>query len=117
MIRFLSKAAASFVMTDPVAEQVFKALHLELQVPGVWTVDRLEEIAARLEEALQSAKEQDRTAELSLQRAREAALARGEMDDLIPRDLPIGLSRRLVPVLQMVRRAQTEGQPVVWEQA
>ncbi|MFZ9733733.1 MAG: DUF1840 family protein [Burkholderiaceae bacterium] len=117
MIRFLSKAAASFVMTDPVASQVFQALGEELQIPGIWPVERLPVISQKLAEALVAAKEQDARAERALHEAREKAAAAGETDDLLPRELPVGLSRRLVPVLHMVKRAQADSEPVVWERA
>lgn len=117
MIRFLSKASASFVMTDPVAEQVFEALGEAYRVPGIWPAERLSSVLDRLSEVLEAAKARDAQAERALQDARDRAAASGETDDLLPRELPVGLSRRLVPVLQMVRRAQAEGEPVVWEKA
>lgn len=117
MIRFLSKASASFVMTNPVAEQVFEALGETFRVPGIWPVDRLASVLGSLSQVLEVAKAQDAQAERALQDARDRAAATGETDDLLPRELPVGLSRRLVPVIQMVRRAQAEGEPVVWEQA
>lgn len=115
MIRFLSKAAASFVMTDLVAEQVFKALKEEFHAPGIWTVDRLPILQAELEALLQSSKDQDARAEKAFALARETAQAEGRLDDLASQEFPVGLSRRLVPVLQMVRLARTEGEPIVWE--
>ena len=117
MIRFLSKAAASFVMTDPVAKQVFDALKQEFHAPGIWTVDRLPGLQAELEALLLSSKEQDARAERALAQAREQAQAEGRLDDLLSQEFPVGLSRRLVPVLQMVRLARAEGEPVVWERA
>jgi hypothetical protein len=117
MIRFLSKAAASFVMTDPVAEQVFMALNQEFHAPGIWTVDRLPALQTELEALLQSSKDQDARAERALAQATERAQAEGRLDDLSSQELPVGLSRRLVPVLQMVRLARAEGEPVVWERA
>jgi len=115
MIRFLSKAAASFVMTDPVAEQVFKALKQEFHAPGIWTADRLPTLQAELEALLQSSKDQDARTEKALIEAREQAHAEGRLDDFSSQEFPVGLSRRLVPVLQMVRLARAEGEPVVWE--
>jgi hypothetical protein len=117
MIRFLSKAAASFVMTDPVAEQVFKALGQELRSPGIWTSERLASIEQQLEEVMQRAKEQDARVEQSFQDARDKAQATGEVDDLLHREVPVGLSRRLVPVLHIVRRARAQSEPVIWERA
>ncbi|MFM1881225.1 MAG: hypothetical protein RLZZ344_1459 [Pseudomonadota bacterium] len=117
MIRFLSKAAASFVMTDVVAEQVFKAVRQEFHSPGVWTVERLPTLQIALEAALQASKESDARAERAIEQARNQAIAEGQLDILAAQELPVGLSRRLVPVLQMVRVALAEGEPIVWERA
>jgi hypothetical protein len=104
-------------MTDSVAEQVFEALGESFRVPGIWPAERLAPVLDRLSDVLEAAKAQDAQAERALQDARDRATATGETDDLLPRELPVGLSRRLVPVIQMVKRAQAEGEPVVWEKA
>ncbi|NDF03626.1 MAG: DUF1840 domain-containing protein [Betaproteobacteria bacterium] len=109
MIQFMSKAAASFIMTDEVARAVFGAAGQEASDRGIWILERLPEILGRLEEAsqrsqiAQRAKAQDGDQEED-DRAWGSSSGRG-----------VALHQRLAPVLEMVRRAQAEGQPVVWD--
>ncbi len=107
MIRFMSKAAASFVMTEEVAQQVFKALGGDGHVPGIWVVERLPEVIAAAQAAKAAAKQQDAQTEAQLEAGLEALQSKGAR--------PVGLSRRLVPVLEMLERARAAGEPVVWE--
>ena len=115
MIRFMSKAAASFVMTEEVAQQVFKALGEDGHVPGIWVVDRLPEVIAAAQAAKAEAKQQDAQTEAQLEAGLEALQSKGALPDAALGARPVGLSRRLVPVLEMLERARVAGEPVVWE--
>lgn len=118
MIRFMSKAAASFVMTEDVAQQVFKALGEDGHVPGIWVVERLPDVIAQAQSARLVARQRDAQAEAQLQASLEAIESSGGLPEAAqadPQNWPVGLSRRLVPVLEMLERAQAAAQPVVWE--
>ena len=51
MIRFMSKAAASFVMLDATAKDVLKAAGFDWANQGIWRVERLDEVIAKLQQA------------------------------------------------------------------
>ena len=61
------------------------------------------------------AKQQDAQTEAQLEANFEALRASGAMPDASLGARPVGLSRRLVPVLEMLERARAAGEPVVWE--
>ena len=115
MIRFMSKAAASFVMTEEVAQQVFKALGEDGHVPGIWVVERLPALIAAGQAAKAAAKQQDAQTEAQLEAGLEALQSKGALPDAALGARPVGLSRRLVPVLELLERARAAGEPVVWE--
>lgn len=121
MIRFMSKAAASFVMTEDVAQQVLKALGEDGHVPGIWVVERLPDVIAQAQSARLVARQRDAQTEAQLQAGIEALKSRGGLpevakaDQTDEREWPVGLSRRLVPVLEMLERARAAAEPVVWE--
>lgn len=121
MIRFMSKAAASFVMTEDVAQQVLKALGEDGHVPGIWVVERLPDVIAQAQSARLVARQRDAQTEAQLQAGIEALKSRGglpesaQADQTDEREWPVGLSRRLVPVLEMLERARAAAEPVVWE--
>lgn len=127
MIRFMSKAAASFVMTEDVAQQVLKALGEDGHVPGIWVVERLPDVIAQAQSARLVARQRDAQTEAQLQAGIEAFKSRGGLpesaqaaqaakaDQTDEREWPVGLSRRLVPVLEMLERARAAAEPVVWE--
>ena len=114
----MSKAAASFVMTEEVAQQVFKALGEDGHVPGILVVERLPDVIAQAQSARLVARQRDAQAEAQLQASLEAIESSGGLSEAAqadPQNWPVGLSRRLVPVLEMLERAQAAAQPVVWE--
>lgn len=95
MVTFMSKSAASFIMTDGVARSVIEASGSEWSDQGIWRVERLPEVLATLEHR----------AEQSRQEERDGGLAPGA----------IAFYQRLAPVMEMLRLALADQKPVVWE--
>lgn len=121
MVRWMSQASASFVMLDDAATAVMKALGQELTPQGVWTVEQIPGVLARLEaalhEAAEAAREADRRTQAALDQAVQAAAGDTQALETIQqlRRPPVGLHQRLVPVKEMLRRALEAEKPVVWE--
>ncbi|MEY3572815.1 MAG: DUF1840 family protein [Burkholderiaceae bacterium] len=97
MVTFMSKSAASFIMTDAVARSVIEASGSDWSDQGIWRVERLQEVQAILEQR----------AEQSRQEEHQNGLAPGA----------IAFYQRLAPVLEMLRAAQADQKPVVWERS
>jgi hypothetical protein len=97
MVTFMSKSAASFIMTDSVARSVIEASGSDWSDQGIWRVERLEQVLHTLEQR----------AEQSRQEERQDGLAPGA----------IAFYQRLAPVLEMLRAAQADQKPVVWERS
>jgi hypothetical protein len=107
IIEFKSQAAASFFMTEPVAQMVFRAIGQELTPQGIFTKEQVPEVRARLARAIAQTRPQDRQA---IDR-HEDALREGET---VSEELPIGLSQRAFPLLDMLLAAEKEQAAVVW---
>jgi hypothetical protein len=107
IIEFKSKAAGSFFMTEPVAQMVFSAIGVELTPKGLFTEEQVPVIRARLAAAIQSTRAQDRDAlNLYDETQRESAAPASE--------LPVGLSQRAFPLLDMLAQAEQKKVSVVW---
>ena len=117
MIRFMSKAAASFIMTESVAKDVFAALGEDYRVPGIWIVDRLPALIERSQQAMAASKEREAKAERAIEDLMDAAQGDSLTQQQLATQIGVGLSRRLVPVLEMMRRAKAQAEPIVWERA
>ena len=117
VIRFMSKAAASFIMTESVAKDVFAALGEDYRVPGIWIVDRLPDLIERSQQAMAASKEREAKAERAIEDLMDAAQGDSLTQQKLASQIGVGLSRRLVPVLEMMKRAQEQAEPIVWEQA
>jgi len=111
MIRFMSKAAASFVMLDANAKEVLSAAGSDWSEQGIWRVEKLDEIIQRLQQA------HDQSAALAKHQDQVHALADRD-DERVEAAQPasVGFYRRLYPVLDMLRAAKAADEPVVWEQ-
>lgn len=108
MIRFMSKAAASFIMFDDHAKAVLEAAGDDWAYPGIWRVERLAEILQTLT-AVSAASAQ------RAQQAERAAWTQAIEDGAEPGAFPVGFHQRLMPVLEMLQAAQAASQPIVWE--
>jgi hypothetical protein len=107
IIEFKSKAAGSFFMTEPVAQMVFAAIGIELTPQGIFTQEQVPVIRSKLAAAIQSTRAQDRDA---LNRFDEA-----QRESMSPAsELPVGLSQRAFPLLDMLAQAEKKKAAVVW---
>jgi hypothetical protein len=111
MIRFMSKASASFVMLDATAKEVLKAAGFDWSNQGIWRVERLDEVMHKLQLA------HDRSAEQAQNREQAQALADASADasDVEAQPMSVGFHKRLYPVLEMLRAAKAANEPVVWD--
>ncbi len=107
IIEFRSKAAGGFFMTEPVARLVLAALGREFAPKGIFTDEQVPLMRQRLEEAIAGARGQDR----AHQAGHEAAVQEGAASAT---DMPVGLSQRAYPLLEMLRAAERDNVSVVW---
>jgi Domain of unknown function (DUF1840) len=110
LYKFKSKATGDLIMLEPQGKQILKLIGKE---PGAKGIILPAEMLAAID-ALHAAVEQE---ELAIQAAKEAARAPDTQTDAIPvADGPrtISLKQRVVPVIDMLRRAHAEDKEVVW---
>ena len=105
IIEFKSKAAGAFFMTEPVMKMVFSAMQMEFSAKGIFTEEQVPQMRARLAAAIDRAKQLDQ-ARLS---QHDEAVREGEASG---RDLPIGLSQRAFPLLEMLTAAEKKAREV-----
>jgi len=113
LIVFRSNAAADILMLSAHALQVLQAagkVVCEEGLPerGVFTPGQLEAAMASLDAAMQASPNPAEPSEADI--ARQPDLAHPVMQ-------PVGLRQRGWPLLDMLRKAQAVGQPVLWEPA
>lgn len=107
IIEFKSKAAAAFFMTEPVMKTVFAAIDVEFAPKGIFTVEQVPQVRARLAAAMDGSRNDDQS-------------KIHQHDDTDPQEkdvggeLPIGLSQRAFPLLEMLRAAEKMNVVVVW---
>ena len=100
--KFRSKAAGDTLMLGPQGEQFLRVIGREPELKGILEPPAM----AGALVALQQAIERD-----------DAARAQGTVDDAVLEAAgqdPVSLRRRLWPMVEMLRRAQAAGEPVVW---
>jgi hypothetical protein len=107
IIEFRSKATGSFFMTQAVAQVIFDALGRELTPQGIFTADQVPGVRHELAAVVEKSRQQDRQALDQHDEALREGQSRSE-------DLPVGLSQRAFPLLEMLTRAEKKGVPVVW---
>ena len=107
LYRFRSKATGDTLMLGPQAEQFFRALGREPAPRGIIEVGAMPQALQALRDAIE-ADDMARAATAGQDDAqREAAAAAAGRD-------PVALRQRLWPLVEMLRRAQAAGEPVVW---
>lgn len=107
IIEFKSKAAGAFFMTEPVAKMVFAAMGVEFAGRGIFTEEQVPIMRAKLAQAIDASKAQDRARLFDFDEAvREGGAS--------SKDLPVGLSQRAYPLLEMLTLAERKRVPVVW---
>ena len=110
LYKFKSKATGDLIMLEPQGKQILKLIGKE---PGAKGIILPTEMRAAID-ALQVAVKQEEQAH---QAAKEAAQAQATSDETTPTvDGPraIGLKQRVVPFIDMLRRAHAEDKEVVW---
>ena len=102
--KFKSKAAGDVIMLEPNGRRVLEIIGKDAGPKGIVLPEQMPAAIAALEAAI----------------ADEEAHSKGVHDEAHPgtdtpeRPLAVSLRQRAVPFLDMLRRAQTEGQEIVW---
>ena len=107
LYRFRSKATGDTLMLGPQAEQFFRALGREPAARGILEVEAMPRALQALSDAIE-ADDAARAATAGQDDAQRDAAAEAAGRD------PVSLRRRLWPMVEMLRRAQDAGEPVVW---
>ena len=94
-------------MTEPVMKMVFSAIGQEFSEKGIFTEQQVPVVRAKL----QSVVEQSRAADRQRLEGHDEAVREGEAT---AKDLPVGLSQRAFPLLEMLTAAESKNVPVVW---
>lgn len=103
--KFKSKAAGDLIMLGPNGDALLRAIGREPAPQGIIEVAAMTAALAGIEHAIAA----DEAARAEARREAEAAAA-GEP----PPGEGVTLRARLWPMVEMLRRAQAEGEPVVW---
>ena len=97
--KFTSKASGDVIMLGPQGDELMRLLGREPAAKGIIEAAAMPAALRALEGALAAAAGADPNIADSEDSVREA---------------PVALRQRLWPVLQMLRRCQAAGQPIVW---
>ncbi len=95
--KFKSKATGDLIMTQPVAERVLSLIGKPATAQGIIDVDQLPAAMSALESAV----------------AAEAPASTGPADDG-PKGDRVSLRQRVWPMVEMMKRALAEKQPITW---
>jgi Domain of unknown function (DUF1840) len=108
LYKFKSKAAADLIMLQPNGQRILSIMGKETAAPaGDKGIVLPQDMPAAIS-ALEAAIVQEETQQKA---AQEAALSRGETP---PRLEGISLRQRAVPMIEMLRRCEKAGEPIVW---
>lgn len=107
VITFQSRAAADVIMLGDSARQLLKILGKDPDsTQGIVTVEQLPDAIARLQQAIETDRENARAAER----------AQPDEDEDAPKGMaaPVSLHQRGWPLLEMLRLSLAENTPVTW---
>jgi hypothetical protein len=110
LYKFKSKATGDLIMLEPQGKQILKLIGKE---PGAKGIILPNEMLAAID-ALNAAVVQE---ELTIQAAKDASKSEGEDGAAAPTSegpRAISLKQRVVPFIDMLRRAHAEDKEVVW---
>ncbi len=107
IIEFKSKASGGFFMTEPVMKMVFSAIGREFSEKGIFTEEQVPIVRAKLAQVVA----QSRMADRGRLQSHDEAVREGEASE---KDLPVSLSQRAFPLLEMLTAAEKKKVPVVW---
>lgn len=101
---FKSRATGSIIMTEPVGNALLEAIGREPAPQGAITTEQMPDAIAKLE-ALSAANPPVDPDEVST----------GEPGDAEgPREVPVSLSQRAFPLIEMLRAALKAGKDITW---
>jgi len=107
LYKFKSKATADLIMLGPNGDALLRALGRSPAATGIIEVADMPAARAAIERAV--AEDEARS------QAAEAGAADNTTDaPAVDTAQPVGLRQRLWPMVDMLRRAEAAGQPVVW---
>jgi hypothetical protein len=98
MYKFKSKATGDLIMTQPVGDRVLSLIGKPAAPQGIIDVDQLAAAMSALEAAV----------------AAESPRPADDGDDASPKADAVSLRQRVWPMVEMMRRALAEKQPIVW---
>lgn len=113
LYRFKSRATGDILLLGPQGDALLRVLGREPAPQGILTPAQMPAALAAIDAAI-AADEQARAARQARDAGDAAAPAAGREDDTAAPTDPLPLRRRLWPVVEMIRRAQAEDEPVVW---
>lgn len=102
--KFKSKAAGDVIMTGPAGDELLRALGRTPAPKGIFEPADMPALTAAIEQAI-AADEQARTD------AEAQAAAEGRT---LPPRREVSLRQRAWPLVEMMRRAHTANEPIVW---
>jgi hypothetical protein len=100
--KFKSKATGDVIMLGPNGDQLLRLLGREPAARGIIEPAAMPAAIAALESAVAAAE------------ARPAAAGDEEEDDEPAPERKVGLRQRVWPMVEMLKRAQAEREPIVW---
>lgn len=103
--KFKSKAAGDVVMMGPTGDQLLRLMGREPAPQGIFEVQDMPALRAALEQAV---------AQEEAARAQAEADAAAEGRALPPREGAVSLRQRVWPLVEMMKRAEGAGHPIVW---
>lgn len=107
--KFTSKASGDVIMMGPQGDELMRLLKRAPAAKGIIETADMPAALRALETALAAA-----AGTAAAGTAAAADLAGPASADDGPREAPVALRQRLWPVLEMLRRCQAAGQPVLW---
>ena len=97
MYKFKSKATGDLIMTQPVGERVLSLIGKPATPQGIIDVDQLQAAMSALEAAVAA-----------------ESPAPAAADDASPKADRVSLRQRVWPMVEMMKRALAEKQPITW---
>ena len=101
--KFKSPATADHIMLGPHGDELLRLIGREPAAKGIIEPDQMPRARAALQAAIDAE-----------EAAPPPADADGDDAAAEQREAPVGLRRRLWPMIQMLERAEAAGEPVVW---
>jgi hypothetical protein len=98
MYKFKSQATGDLIMTQPVGDRVLTLIGKSPSAQGIIEVEQMSAAMSALESAV----------------AAESPKPADDADEGSPRADTVGLRQRVWPMVEMMKRALAEKQPIVW---